>query len=385
MCYAPIKIKNNSLTYRPGIDKLYFTVPCGKCRECQQRKRDDWFIRLYYEWLKYKESGEVIFITMTYNDWSKPFVSFADCDLQVLDEYCVDMYKMCLSPVDSKHLAKQVHTLEYFESEYQQPFPVSHYDFISDFGECVDRFDKEHVSNFMKSFRQYLNTSKLLSYDEQSVTPVKYFCAFEYGGSYHRQHYHFLLFLPKKFDKDLVKEICEHCWSDNVISRNYPDFIKSYIKQVKDDVKYKKFDITTLDVTLSTPDTHWKDWHVYYDLRCKRLRVNHLKGYCMYSKDNPPIIESGAGLSYVVKYLYKADDFLKEEKFLKLRTWLQFFPPTSTCEDRNKKLSNALQHMRDIFPTYMSSQKLGDSLFQELSAKTTDELLTYFKTQNLLT
>lgn len=99
----------------------------------------------------------------------------------------------------------------------------------------------------------------------------------------------------------------------------------------------------------------------------------------MYSKDNPPIIESGAGLSYVVKYLYKADDFLKEEKFLKLRTWLQFFPPTSTCEDRNKKLSNALQHMRDIFPTYMSSQKLGDSLFQELSAKTTDELLTYFK------
>lgn len=101
-----------------------------------------------------------------------------------------------------------------------------------------------------------------------------------------------------------------------------------------------------------------------------------MKGFCMYSKDNPPVIVGGSGIEYVIKYLYKADKFLSEEKFLKLKTWLEFFPSYSTLGE-NVKLINALTALNDIFPFYLTSQKLGNSLYNELNAKSPEELINF--------
>lgn len=375
MCYAPIKIKNNSLTYRPGIDKLYYTVPCGKCRECQQKKRDDWFVRAYYEWLHYQEiGGECIFITLTYNEWSKPFVSFADIDLQVLDEYVGHLYDMVRSPSESKFVPNHVHTVEYFEKAFHQPFPISHYDFITDFGECVDRFNKKHIQDFFKSLRQYFHQHKLLTYEQQSVTPIKYFAVCEYGEQKHRQHVHCLVYLPFKYDPLLFKAIAERCWSDRIPVNRLPDFAKkelAYYKKI-----YNKYNGAPWVHIFSTPNSKWLDWTIRYDDVLKRVNVYHLKGYCQYSKDNPPIIESGKGIEYVMKYLYKADKFLLEERFLKLKTWLQFFPSQTAMGD-NKRLINAVTALNDVFPFHLNSQGLGQSLYDELSSKSPDELIKF--------
>ena len=75
MCYAPITIKNNSSTYRPLVSKDFVKVPCGKCRECQLHAENDWFVRIYYEWLRTtQQGGQVFFITCTYNNAHLPIL-----------------------------------------------------------------------------------------------------------------------------------------------------------------------------------------------------------------------------------------------------------------------------------------------------------------------
>ena len=69
MCYSPIRIKNNRRNYRPMMDQMYITVPCGKCAECIASARDDWFVRLQYEWQSIVRSGGCgLFVTATYNN-----------------------------------------------------------------------------------------------------------------------------------------------------------------------------------------------------------------------------------------------------------------------------------------------------------------------------
>lgn len=376
MCYAPIKIRNNSLTYRSGIDKLYYTVPCGKCRECQQKKRDDWYIRAYYEWLYYNEiGGMTIFITLTYNEWSKPFVSFADVDLQVLDEYVGHLYNMVINPSESKFVPNHVHTVDYYEDRFNEKFPISHYDFINDFGECVDRFNKKHIQDFFKSLRQYFHTHSLWTYDQQSVNAIKYFAVCEYGEQKHRQHVHCLVYLPFKMDVLKFKDIAEHCWSDRISSNRLPDFAKTELVEYKKKLKAGK---VGFEYTFSTPGTRWFDWTIRYDAKLKRINTFHLKGFCQYSKENPPVIQSGAGIEYVMKYLYKADRYVSEDRFLKLKTWLQFFPSMTTLGD-NKRLINAVTALNDIFPFHLNSQGLGQSLYDELNSKSPDELINFLK------
>ena len=363
---------------------MYFTVPCGKCRECVSRKRDDWLVRLYYEWLSYQSQGETIFITLTYNDYAKPFISFADMDLLSLSDYASYVVQHARYPDESKFYDRQNHIIEYYESRFDMPFPVSHYDFISDFGECVDRFDKKSVSDFVKSLRQYMHTRNIYSYDEQKEHPIKYFVTSEYGSDKHRQHYHFLLFLPKKFDVMDFKNWCEFCWSDKLLARNYPDFVQDVLKRLKDNtlrlpVSDRFKDVGSICYEYSTPNgKNWKDWIFVYNVKSKRWTVHHLKGFCMYSKDNPPVIESYKGIEYIVKYLHKADAFLNEDRFLRLKLWLSLFPATSTVQETNKHLFNALTRVRDIFPFYLSSQGLGNSLFEELKDMSETDLVNYF-------
>lgn len=389
MCYSPIKIKNNSITYRPGIDKLFYTVPCGKCRECVSRKRDDWFVRLYYEWLKYgspESQGQVIFITLSYNDFSKPLVSLSDTKFQSLASYYSDMISLLKDSSESRFLPRLNHLVEFYENTYKKQFPCSVLDFLPDFGEKIDRFDRIEFQKFIKSFRQYLHTNKIYSYDEQEIFPIKYFMTTEYGHESHRPHYHLLLFLPRKWNPELVKYWCEYCWSDKVLKRSYPDFIKEALLSLKNGVRYtglfKNYDIPSTakfdEFILSSPGhPGWNDWRIIYRYDIKRFEVLHKKGFCMYSKDNPPVIESPAGLEYVVKYLHKADDFLSDERFKRLKLWLEFFPASSTVKDTNRHLFDSLTELRDIFPFYRASNNFGDALFQELSSKSPDDLLKY--------
>lgn len=64
MCISPIKIKNRSAHFNEN-SPLYFVVPCGRCYECLKAKRNEWFVRCYYEW---KQAQKAFFYTLTYNN-----------------------------------------------------------------------------------------------------------------------------------------------------------------------------------------------------------------------------------------------------------------------------------------------------------------------------
>lgn len=68
MCLYPKKIINRS-NHWDESQPVYMYVPCGKCEECKNSVRNDWFVRLYYQW---RTSVLSLFYTLTYNNESLP-------------------------------------------------------------------------------------------------------------------------------------------------------------------------------------------------------------------------------------------------------------------------------------------------------------------------
>lgn len=77
MCYSPITIVNPtkyvSLRYR---DRFLLRVPCGKCAQCQEEKKREYYLRAYYHAQSYlKDNGFVYFDTLTYAPAHLPKIS----------------------------------------------------------------------------------------------------------------------------------------------------------------------------------------------------------------------------------------------------------------------------------------------------------------------
>lgn len=70
MCLSPRYITNRSLHF-DLYKKVKMQVPCGKCEECKQVNRNEWFCRCYYEWMKNRQN-DTYFYTLTYNNENLP-------------------------------------------------------------------------------------------------------------------------------------------------------------------------------------------------------------------------------------------------------------------------------------------------------------------------
>lgn len=88
MCTSPRIVKNPRKCFIPYVDKPYLVVPCGKCKECRDRKRSDLFVLGYYEHLSaVAKGGFTQFFTLTYDDknlplhGNRPCFSRSDCQL----------------------------------------------------------------------------------------------------------------------------------------------------------------------------------------------------------------------------------------------------------------------------------------------------------------
>ena len=126
-CSNSIKLKN--------VD---FRVPCGKCLNCQKKRRSDWSLRLYHEYL-YSDSA--FFITLTY------------------DEINVPTTKEGYKTLHKKH--------------------------IQDY---IKRLRNDHIKYVQKHF-------KVSKKDVYKVSKkVRYYAVGEYGTKTRRPHYHMLLF-----------------------------------------------------------------------------------------------------------------------------------------------------------------------------------------------
>ena len=79
MCMSPLNIPHP--TYKKSAIRL--EVPCGKCHECQEQRREMWSLRLSEE---AKDHLNTAFITLTYNDenmlWCGDYGTLQKKDLQ---------------------------------------------------------------------------------------------------------------------------------------------------------------------------------------------------------------------------------------------------------------------------------------------------------------
>lgn len=70
MCLSPKYITNRSLHY-DLFQQLRLPVACGKCEECKQQNRSEWFTRCFFEWKK-NDCKNTYFYTLTYNKENLP-------------------------------------------------------------------------------------------------------------------------------------------------------------------------------------------------------------------------------------------------------------------------------------------------------------------------
>ena len=119
MCLFPVVLTKESRVR--GYDGSSFTrmVPCGKCIDCLQKRRNDWVFRIKQE---LKVSSSAFFVTLTYNDENLP--------RDENDNPCVEIKDVQLF---FKRLRKKIqpHKIRYFlTSEYGGTTYRPHYHFI---------------------------------------------------------------------------------------------------------------------------------------------------------------------------------------------------------------------------------------------------------------
>ena len=77
MCLNPVKIRVNNMYLSNGhLQPLYINVPCGTCAECLGLKREQWYLRNYWQCKEcFDKGGYVLFDTLTYCDSDLPHLS----------------------------------------------------------------------------------------------------------------------------------------------------------------------------------------------------------------------------------------------------------------------------------------------------------------------
>lgn len=164
MCLSPITLNINARSIcADGAQLLKSQVPCGTCAECVKAKRNEWFIRSYYEMRHtHSQGGYVYFDTLTYNDENIPRLS-----------HYVDVGKYG----------------------------------IKDFT-C---FRLEDIRNFFKRLRRQI----AYHYGIKNQA-FKYFLTSEYGSDprfTHRPHYHVLFYVTAPILPHKLSRLVAKCWT----------------------------------------------------------------------------------------------------------------------------------------------------------------------------
>lgn len=80
MCLTPVRLKTNAKYFTlDGYKRLYMDVPCGHCAECQMQKKNEWYLRNYFEAITtWNSDGYILFDTLTYDDQHLPTILDTD-------------------------------------------------------------------------------------------------------------------------------------------------------------------------------------------------------------------------------------------------------------------------------------------------------------------
>ena len=132
-------------------ERYFINVPCGKCIECSDAKRNDLFVRASYEYHNLlRHNGDAYFVTLTYNN------------------KCIPRFR---------HRA------------------------------CFNRSD---VTTFLRRLRaRHFKFCKKFGYNYHGL---RYFVTSEYGHETHRPHYHMVLFNYAPLNPYLIPYLVKSTW-----------------------------------------------------------------------------------------------------------------------------------------------------------------------------
>lgn len=330
-----IKIRNNSRHYQRGYLPLYNEVPCGCCPECIGTLQRDFFLRIYYECLYTEKYGQTFVMTFTYNDDCVPSFNWTSQDIENCNTWlngaiCSDDYEYNKAIKD-------------FEDCYGGIFG-----FLPTVGESLC-FNRKDLSKFMKSLRQLLHQNNIYTYEQQKVRPIKYYFASEYGGTFHRPHYHALLFVPFEITQEKWLALCNQAWSSQIDISSLPESMVKSLPQLA------KGQYMNLDLT----GKRWFNYH-YYRTLTGRYILKLQRGNVEYSKKNPAVAIAGKGLQYLVKYIRKTDEFTSRPQFQEIRSYLKcFMSPTACREFGLPALADSVEKLKNLQPFVHTSANLG--------------------------
>lgn len=134
----------------------YINVPCGKCIECSDSKRNDLFVRASFEYKSMLKAGGIAyFVTLTYANNCLPTFRHRAC------------------------------------------------------------FNREDVTNFLRRLRaRYFKFCKKFHY---SYDGFRYFVTSEYGHETHRPHYHMVLFCYRPINEYLIPYLVRSTWHYGIV------------------------------------------------------------------------------------------------------------------------------------------------------------------------
>ena len=145
-------------SYPSGDYQRYFiNVPCGKCIECSDAKRNDLFVRASFEYQSLLKAGGIAyFVTLTYANNCLPTFSHRPC------------------------------------------------------------FNREDVTNFLRRLRaRHFKFCKKFKHDYHGI---RYFVTSEYGHETHRPHYHMVIFCYHPINEYLIPYLVRSTWHYGIVN-----------------------------------------------------------------------------------------------------------------------------------------------------------------------
>ena len=144
-------------SYPSGDNQRYFiNVPCGKCIECSDAKRNDLFVRASFEYSSMLKAGGIAyFVTLTYANNCLPFFNHRPC------------------------------------------------------------FNRGDVTNFLRRLRA--RHFKFCKQFKHSYHGIRYFVTSEYGHETHRPHYHMVIFCYHPINEHLIPYLVRSTWHYGIV------------------------------------------------------------------------------------------------------------------------------------------------------------------------
>lgn len=198
MCLSPIRILNKSkyVDIKNG-SSMYYTVPCGHCVECRRDAINGLLARASAEHEYTIKNGGFTYVDcLTYDDIMLPILTRDG------------MIRNANSKYD-------------FEKCYDKGIPCFCKRDVRLFFVRLREYLHQHGFHVLKHYRDLdQNGNEVIK--SKYVIPIKHFCAWEYGGQFHRPHYHILfnILIPNITAEQFEKAV-EFCWREFGIIDHY--------------------------------------------------------------------------------------------------------------------------------------------------------------------